>query len=149
MVITTLLNECSPPNLSQIAFFYSARSTAEPERAKPAEIMGALLRQLSSSDPDLPVKIPVAREYQARKEKADRDCSRLGKLTVEDCTRLILELTMDNPAIIILDALDECEEDTRHELLNAFDEIINKSEGLVKIFVSSRRDIDLVSSMII
>ena len=132
---------------SSTAFFYCARSTAEPERAKPAEIMGALLRQLASSKPNLPVKEPVAKEYEARRKRSEEDCSALKKLTVQECTRLIIELTKKYPATIILDALDECEEDTRHELLGAFDEIISNSAELVKVFVSSRDDIDIVSSL--
>ena len=109
--------------------------------------MGALLRQLTSSKPDLPVKEPVAIEYEARRKKAAEDCSSLKKLTVQDCTRLIIELTQDYPATIILDALDECEENTRYELLEAFDDIISSSAEVVKVFVSSRDDIDIVSSL--
>lgn len=146
-VVNTMLDANSNSCTSSTAFFYCARSTAEPERAKPAEIMGALLRQLASSKPDLPVKEPVAKEYEARKEKAEQDCSSLKKLTIEDCTRLIIELTQDYPATIILDALDECEENTRHELLEAFDDIISNSAEVVKVFVSSRDDIDIVSSL--
>ncbi|CAD6579294.1 MAG: hypothetical protein ASARMPREDX12_009118 [Alectoria sarmentosa] len=142
-VINTMFDANSNSHTSPTAFFYCARSTPEPERAKPAEIMGALLRQLASSKPDLPVKEPVAKEYEARKKKAEEDCSSLRKLTVQDCTRLIIELTKDHPALIILDALDECEESTRHELLEAFDEIISHSAEVVKVFVSSRDDIDI------
>lgn len=142
-----MLDANSNSHTSPTAFFYCARSTAEPERAKPAEIMGALLRQLASSKPDLPVKEPVAKEYEARRKKAEDDCSSLKKLTVQDCTRLIVELTKDHPAIIILDALDECEESTRHELLEAFDEIISNSAEVVKVFVSSRDDVDIVSNL--
>ncbi len=127
------------------AFFYSARSTAEPARAKPVEILRALLRQLCSSDPDQPFKELIAREYKARKAEAEKDCSAIKRLTVKDCTRLIIELTKDDPATIILDALDECEEDTRYELLEAFDSIISSSGNVVKIFASSRDDIDIVS----
>ncbi|CAF9943521.1 MAG: hypothetical protein ALECFALPRED_000540 [Alectoria fallacina] len=142
-VINTMLDANSNSSTSLIAFFYCARNTAEPERAKPVEIMGALLRQLASSKPDLPVKEPVAKEYEMRRKKAEDDCSSLKKLTVQDCTRLIIELIKDHPALIILDALDECEENTRHELLEAFDEIISHSAEVVKVFVSSRDDIDI------
>lgn len=142
-----MLDANSNSSTSLIAFFYCARNTAEPERAKPVEIMGALLRQLASSKPDLPVKEPVAKEYEMRRKKAEDDCSSLKKLTVQDCTRLIIELIKDHPALIILDALDECEENTRHELLEAFDEIISHSAEVVKVFVSSRDDIDIVSSL--
>ena len=130
------------------AFFYCARSTAEPARARPVEILCALLRQLCTSKPDQPVKNPVAREYEARKRKAEEDCSTIKRLTVEECTRLIIELTKDHPATIILDALDECDEITRHELLEALDSIISNSANVVKIFVSSRDDIDIVSTLV-
>ena len=142
-----MLNGDPDSDTSSTAFFYCARSTAEPERAKPADIMGALLRQLAGSKRDLPIKMPVAKEYETRRRKAEEDCSTLKKLTVQDCTRLIVELTKDQPATIILDALDECEENTRHELLEAFDEIVCNSAEVVKVLVSSRDDIDIVSRL--
>lgn len=86
----------------------------------------------------------MAREYEARKKKAE-DCSTIKRLTVEGYTRLLIELTKDHPATIILDALDECEEITRYKLLEALDSIISSSTNVVKIFVSSRDDIDIVS----
>ena len=146
-VINAVLSANSNSRTSHTAFFYCARSTAEPERAKPAEIMAALLRQLASSKPDLPVEEPVAKEYEARRKKAEEDCSSLKRLTVQDCTRLILELTENRPATIIIDALDECEENTRHELLEALDDIISNSAEVVKVFISSRDDVDIVSSL--
>ena len=149
MVIKIVTDATSNPGTSPIAFFYCARSTAEPERSKPAEIMGALLRQLASTQSDLLIKDPVAKEYGARKKEAEKDNSALKKLTVQDCTRLIIELTKHHPATIILDALDECEKDTRHELLEAFDEIISQSAEVVKVFVSSRDDIDIVSIFLV
>ena len=143
---STVINLLLDADSASTAFFYCARSTAEPARAKPVEILCALLRQLCSSNPDQPVKSPVAREYEARQKKSEEDCSTIKRLTVEECTRLIIELTKDHPATIILDALDECEEITRHELLEAFDSIISNSANVVKIFVSSRDDIDIVST---
>ena len=142
-----MLNLSPTSRISPTAFFYCARSTAEPERAKPIEIMGALLRQLASSKPDLPVKEPVAKEYETRKKKAEEDCSVLKRLTVEDCTRLIIEITKDTPVTIVIDALDECKENIRYELLEALDKIIGQSVKIVKVFVSSREDIDLVSTL--
>lgn len=107
--------------------------------------MGALLRQLACIQSDLRIKDPVAEEYGARRKEAEKDNPALKKLTVQDCTRLIIELTRQHPATIILDALDECEKDRRHELLEAFDEIISQSTEVVKLFVSSRDDINIVS----
>ncbi|KAF4612479.1 hypothetical protein G7Y89_g15600 [Cudoniella acicularis] len=61
----------------------------------------------------------------------------------KDCTRLILELTHDNPATIAIDAPDECQEGHRHKLLKALDRIISESREVVKVFVSSREDVDI------
>ncbi|KAG7007741.1 hypothetical protein G7Y79_00008g023790 [Physcia stellaris] len=129
-IIDVMRNE-STPNRSPIAFFYCARSTAEPERGKPVEVLGAILKQLCSSDPDEPIRNSIATEIR--------------KLSVEDCTRLILELTKDSPATIVVDALDECDEETRYELLEALDKIIADSLEVVKVVVSSRDVVDIVS----
>ena len=57
---------------------------------------------------------------------------------------LILDILGDTPATIIVDALDECNPSRRHELLDSFDEIIQKSANVVKILVSSRDDGDIL-----
>ena len=49
--------------------------------------------------------------------------------------------------IIIVDALDECDPLRRQNLLDAFEHILKESVGLVKIFVSSRNDQDIVYSL--
>lgn len=130
-----------------MAVFYCSRNTAEPERGQPVEILSALLRQLASSKPDVPIRDAVAKEYEIRKKKAEEDCSPLRKLTIRDCTELILHLNTERPAMIILDALDECDEATRHELLKSLDKIISQSESLIKVFISSRDDVDIVSAL--
>lgn len=61
-----------------------------------------------------------------------------------ECVDVILALLKANPAIIFIDALDECDPLRRHELLEALDTIITQSENLVKVFVSSRDDNDIV-----
>lgn len=142
-VINSICGHTAASRAYSIAFFYCSRNSAEPERADPAKIMGALLRQFASSSPDTPIKEPVAREYEARKRQADDDCSRLKELTIDDCTRLILELTHDSQATIVIDALDEC--DDSGQLLRALQRIVRESKELVKIFVTSREDVDIVS----
>ena len=82
--------------------------------------------------------------YRQRKEDAEQDGSEPVKLSIEDSTELIIALLDDNPATIIIDALDECQPNTRHELIKSLNDIVNKSANLVKVFVSSRDDIDLV-----
>ena len=67
-----------------------------------------------------------------------------ARLSVTESMELIVTLADLNPATIIIDALDECDPNRRQELLQALDEIIQKSANLIKVFVSSRDDIDIV-----
>ena len=103
------------------------------------------MKQLSSSQLDQPIRSATAREYEARRRKADKDGLPVKKLTIVDCTRLIIELAEHSSVHMSLDALDECEEDTRYELFEAFEDILQRSPTVVKIFVSSRDDVDIVS----
>lgn len=127
-----------------IAYFYCVRNAAEPERADPDEIMRSILKQLSCSKSDLPIREPVAKRYRDMKEEADDEGCEPAKWTVKECVELILGLLESNPATIIIDALDECDPIRRHELLLAFETIIQNSANVVKMFVSSRDDNDIV-----
>jgi hypothetical protein len=99
--------------------------------------MRCILKQLSCSKSDLPVRAPVSKRYKQLKEEADGDGhEEPPKLTVTESVELILALLERNPATIIIDALDECDPVRRHELLGAFDTIIRDSANVVKIFVS-------------
>jgi hypothetical protein len=132
------------PSVAPVVYFYIARNVAEIQRAEPDEILRCIIKQLSCLKPDLPIREPVVREYEKRREEAERDGSEPIKPTVVESVELILSLTNSNPATIIIDALDECQVGRRHELLNALDDIIKKSANLVKVFVSSRDDVDIV-----
>ena len=131
-------------DLTPTAFFYCARSSAEPARAKPIEILCSLLRQLCNCRRELLVKGSIVDYYENHKEEAEKDGFALKRLSLEDCTRMITEFTKKYSATLIVDALDECDEDMRHELLEAFDNILSSSMNNVRIFVSSREDIDIV-----
>src|SRR5205085_3355811 len=112
--------------------------------SNPDEILRSILKQLSCSTPDLPIRAPVAKAYTEKKEEAEINGGEPGKLTLEESVELILALLENNPATIIVDALDECDAARRHELLMALDKIIQESTNLVKVFVSSRDDHDIV-----
>jgi KAP family P-loop domain len=130
-----------------MAYFYCARNPAEPQRADPDEILRSIVKQLSCTKPDLPIRSPIPQEYEKRKEEAECNGSEPTKLSVDESTEIILALTEINPVIIIIDGLDECDTSRRYELFKAFETIINESANLVKIFVSSRDDTDIVCNM--
>ncbi|MCJ1464092.1 hypothetical protein MMC07_002704, partial [Pseudocyphellaria aurata] len=139
---------CTIRNTAPIAYFYCVRNISEPERADPDEIMRSILKQLSCSKPDIPIKQPVVKAYGKRIEEAENDGCDPEKLTVDECVQLTLDLLENDPAIIVIDALDECDPTRRHEVLAALDKIIHSSANLVKVFVSSRDDNDIVYRLV-
>ena len=71
-----------------------------------------------------------------------------GELSLEESVKLITNLTEYYPVTtIVLDALDECNPETRHLVLDALVTILNNSKGLVKIFVSFREECDPVCEL--
>jgi hypothetical protein len=63
---------------------------------------------------------------------------------LDEIIELILVVTAENPATLIIDAVDECDPLRRHELLTALDEIVQRSASVVNVFVSSRDNSDIV-----
>ncbi|RDW66000.1 hypothetical protein BP6252_09635 [Coleophoma cylindrospora] len=133
----------SIPDAAPVAHFYCVRNSAEPERAMPVEILNCILAQLASLSVDLPIREPVVRRYMIKK-KATSEPKKLSRLDLDEAIEAILELLSQNPATIVIDALDECDPQTRHELFYAFHRFIQESPTLVKIFISSRDDHDIV-----
>ena len=124
------------------AYFYCSRNPAERERSDPAAITASIVRQLASLEPGYPLLSPVVKKYNEKEGSGFAS----GGFRLEESCALILELAEEYPVIfIVLDALDECDPETRHELLETLQEIVAESPCLVKIFASSRDDGDLVS----
>lgn len=134
-------------NSAPVAYFYCARDASEPQRADPEEVLRAIVKQLSCQDSTRPLREPVLIEYQKRKLDAEEDGLEPSKLSATYCIDLILALTDQTPATLVIDALDECEPTRRYELLNALHTIIDESPSVIKILVSSRDDADLVSRL--
>ncbi|KAI4129581.1 MAG: hypothetical protein LQ338_002155 [Usnochroma carphineum] len=94
----------------------------------------------SNHSANLTVHERVIEEYKRQQAVARVDGFEIPKLQVADCTRLILETTAYNPAMIVVDAVDEIPPSCRHVLLSAFAGIVKDSASVVKIFVTSRDD---------
>ena len=120
-------------------YFYCTRNGAEQERAKPAEILRSLVRQLSCLQ-DGVIMAPAQRIYEDRK----RNDFSAGPLTILESTALIIELSQfHHLTTIVIDALDECDPALRSELFDSLTKILRDSKGLVKILVSSRNERDI------
>jgi hypothetical protein len=141
LVIDRILGEQEEPLFpTPLAYFYCTRETTEPRRANPTEIMRSILKQLSSKNDHFPIQLPVTVKWHERVGQGLDD-----GLDLSECIDLIIELTREAPAIIIIDALDECQKKTRLDLFDGLDKIMQDAEHVVKIFVSSRRDSDIWS----
>ncbi|PWO21513.1 SPS1, Serinethreonine protein kinase [Pyrenophora tritici-repentis] len=125
----------------QPVFFYCSRNPAELTRSEPQAILASLARQLSCLEPGKPLLEPSVSLY--REKEAEGFAS--GPLQMDETLNLVLQLIAQYPlTTIVIDAMDECDPQKRHELLKALEKILQNSSSLVKIFVSSRNDQDIV-----
>lgn len=64
--------------------------------------------------------------------------------TVSDCKKILLELVNIYPrTTLVLDALDECDARNRLELIEVFDYLLAEASNPLKIFISSRPELDI------
>lgn len=67
-----------------------------------------------------------------------------GSPGLEKSKELVLQLLEKYPsATIVVDALDECNPETRHDLLTVLESLLKESPCLLKIFVTSRTNQDI------
>ncbi|CAM1505811.1 Fc.00g114480.m01.CDS01 [Cosmosporella sp. VM-42] len=123
-----------------IAYFYCSRNGAETERAEPAEVLRCIARQLCRDNTDLPVNESLEQAY----DNAGKPQIGQNRLDVKGSTELILQTLADNPATIVIDGLDELRGDKRYEIFESLDQIVKESPNVVKVFLTSRNDGDIV-----
>ncbi|GFP59166.1 ankyrin repeat family A protein 2 [Trichoderma asperellum] len=64
--------------------------------------------------------------------------------SIDECETALIELVNFYPrTTLILDALDECEMDTREALARILGNLVDKGEGTVKVFIASRKEADI------
>lgn len=141
IVIEDALKSFKAGNNPHPVYFYCSRNPAEPARSNPQAILASLARQLSSTQPGKPLLQPSIDLYE--EEEAEGFVS--GQPQLDQSLKLIMQLIEMYPqTTMILDALDECDPATRLDLLRALEHILQHSCSLVKIFISSRNDQDIV-----
>ncbi|KAL8707486.1 MAG: hypothetical protein Q9225_007745, partial [Loekoesia sp. 1 TL-2023] len=134
-VIDSILEEnTGKASPAHVAYFYCAKNTFEPERSDPDEILRSLVRQLTfNNDRQRKVHETLAIEYERREAEARLDGFDVPKLRSAECIRLILDMAASNPAVIIIDAVDEVQDNRQHELLDGLHRIIQDAANVVKI----------------
>ena len=138
-VINSLLSDPTPEKL---AYFYCNR--AEDNRREPQSILNTLIQQLAQAQTgpeEYGLLKPVVNIYRHREEKGQTS----SRLNLGESQELLVQLSNMYPQITIcIDALDEVETASRLSLLKALKNVIEKSENLVKIFATTRMDIDIL-----
>ncbi|KAJ5152823.1 Galactose oxidase/kelch beta-propeller [Penicillium canariense] len=143
MVIDESMKGSGLNEMHSLAYFYCSRDTAEPQRANPRSILACIARQLSRRSSSQPIAPPT---LALHKKLHSMDGS-INAPSIAQLRDLIKELTeIYDRSMIVVDALDECEAETRGELIDAL-EALTESVSLVKIFVSSREEGDLRLSL--
>ena len=133
-------------NSAPLAYFYCSRQKSESYRMDPTEILRAILKQLSSLGPDGRVRHAIATEYKQRRHDAERDGLDVRTLAFSECTRLMLELTSEAPATVVIDGIDELG-DSSQDLLDALWYLVENSSNVLKVFVSSRDEAAVARSL--
>lgn len=119
-----------------VVYFYCNRN--DPSRRDPTILLQALVKQLALVLPGLPKSVLAV--YDKREERGFA----AGALEFqESCDLIVMLLGIYPQTTIVIDALDESYPEERWRLLEALRTLIASSTSLVKIFVSSRDDIDI------
>ncbi|QYT03017.1 ANK_REP_REGION domain-containing protein [Trichoderma simmonsii] len=118
------------------AYFYCSRS--DPERQQTKYILRSYVSQLARvpNHPTMIEKNIYTIYLKARKEKR-------GLSTIECETALIELINFYSRTILVLDALDECEMDTRETLARVLRNLVDKGKGTIKVFIASRKEADI------
>jgi hypothetical protein len=125
-------------NAEKLAYFYCNR--AEESRRDPESILNTLILQLAQADGGNILE-PVIDLYQDRHQIGQTR----SPLTLRESQELLVQLTDIYPqTTICIDALDEVDSKIRLDLLKSLKQVIGKSKNLVKIFATSRNDVDIV-----
>ena len=122
-----------------LAYFYCDRN--QPNRQDPALIMSSFVRQLSRVKSSNTIQHPIFQKY----EKEQENGFALRGLKIEESFNLLLQLIESYPqTTLVVDALDECNKETRASFMEKLNTLVSgKSSNLVKIFISSRPDLDI------
>jgi len=127
-----------PDSGEKLAYFYCNR--AEENRRDPESILNTLIQQLVQAEHGKILK-PVVDIYKDREQQGQKT----SRLTLQESQELLVNLTDIYPqTTICLDGLDEVDDKIRIHLLKALKQVIEKSKNLVKVFATTRNDLDIL-----
>ncbi|KAK1540024.1 uncharacterized protein CCOS01_01338 [Colletotrichum costaricense] len=130
----------SPENDEGFAHFYCDRGVAGRRDVK--SILSSYMVQLST----------VSRHRNRWHTKLLMFCRDVAasrrSLEISECKRFVRDMVNAYPrSILVLDGLDECEENSRSQIVRFFRDLVKESDRPVKIFISSRPEADILELM--
>jgi hypothetical protein len=139
------------PQAVPIAYFYCGDST-NGDGVDACDVLRSLTRQLAVIDNRArQIHRQALIEYERRCTDADDEGSEVEKLDCSECVDLLSELLLSNPAVLVIDGVDELydqpgldkddsQRQTKYELLRSLVKLRDMSASVVKIFLTSRED---------
>ena len=124
---------------SSIVYYYCSNTKSEPDRASPDAILRSILFQVAVNRNTGVIDPVIISEC----EKLDNGGPNSVRLGAASCLRLLQQLQMDKTTIIALDAVDELAKPDRAELIQALERLVEDSQGIIKVIITSRNDIQI------
>lgn len=118
------------------AYFYCNRN--EEDRTNPLFVLQSYVRQLSTA-----VGTPghIRQSLRIVSNETRRQGSHLG---LEACKTQLMESVKEySQTFIIIDALDECDQQSRWQFIDVIRELVSESDRPLKVFIASRPDNDI------
>lgn len=137
VVVEDCLSWAATSQEKNLAFFYC--SNEDPKRKQPIWILRSILAQLACPPGDVAAPTILTELFKKSKKSPDGDD---GELAAERCVTLLREVIFQGGgAVIVIDALDECEDPD--ELLLYLKEVEDDNACRTRLFFSSRMHVDV------
>jgi nucleoside-triphosphatase THEP1 len=132
------------------AYFYCTRNPAEDERSRPKEVIRSILRQVGFTGTDPKVLKPALASLRTAKEEEAKEHGSevVEPLNPKECVDTLIKILQGSTTVIVIDAIDELKSEERHEFYKTLSRILNDvDQGVVRVFLSSRDDQDIVHQL--
>ena len=137
VVVEDCLNRAATIQGENLAFFYC--SNEDPKRKQPVWILRSILAQLAFPPGDVAAPTLWTELYKKSKKCPDGND---GILVADECVTLLRRVISQGVGtVIIIDALDECEDPD--ELLLYLKEVEDDNPGKTRLFLSSRMHVGI------
>ncbi|GAD99790.1 hypothetical protein AOR_1_288124 [Paecilomyces variotii No. 5] len=134
------------PNSVPVAYFYCCDSRSEEERHTTCGLLRSLARQLivfHSQGPS--IHSAALSLYERLTGEAKTQGFPAKNPSTAECIDLILAVVDDNPATIIIDAVDEL--DQPKGVMDALQTIMQKASNVVKVFATARESAAMMTTV--